>query len=167
MAEEKDDGEKKPLDTGLILKIIFAVINLIVVGGGLSMTYMATLGWIPPRLTEEQLQAIRKEEIKIDDPLIYTFDKFTVNLGGEPKRTIRLEINLEMLNKDGYEEVFDARKRAQTRDRILRLLNEKTFSDLETIQGKLFLKDRIASEVNSILAEGTVKDVFFTDFIIQ
>ncbi len=40
-------------------------------------------------------------------PMVYTMDKFTVNLGGEPKRTIRLEINLQMLGKEGFEEVME------------------------------------------------------------
>ncbi|MNU05152.1 flagellar basal body-associated protein FliL [compost metagenome] len=57
--------------------------------------------------------------------------------------------------------------RAKARDKIVRLLNDNAFSDLETIQGKLFLKDKIAMEVNSILHRGIVKDVFFSDFVVQ
>jgi len=91
----------------------------------------------------------------------------TVNLGGEPKKTIRMEVNLEMLGKDGYEEVINTENRAKARDRIVRVLNEKSFQELESIQGKLFLKDRIAFEVNSVLKKGVVKDVFFTDFVVQ
>ncbi len=57
--------------------------------------------------------------------------------------------------------------RAIARDKIVRVLNDKNFNDLESIQGKLFLKDTIAMEVNSILKEGVVKDVFFSDFVVQ
>jgi flagellar FliL protein len=94
-------------------------------------------------------------------------EKFTVNLNGEPKRTIRLEVNLNMLGKQDFEEVMDFDNRARVRDRIVQLLNDKSFSELESIQGKLFLKDKIAMEVNTILNKGVVKDVFFTDFVVQ
>lgn len=164
MAEAK---EKKPINVKLILNVLFLLVNFAVTGQGLYWVYSATLGWMPPKITEEQLQAIRKEEVKIDDPLIYTMDKFTINLDGEPRRMARIEVNLEMLNKDGFEEIFDTDKKAKARDKIVKLLTEKTFSEIDTIQGKLFLKDRIASEVNQILNEGTVKDVFFTEFIVQ
>ncbi|MNL31404.1 flagellar basal body-associated protein FliL [compost metagenome] len=100
-------------------------------------------------------------------PLIYTMDKFTVNLEGEPKRTIRLEVNLQLLGAEGFEEVMEPENRAKARDQIVRILNDKNFSDLESIQGKLFLKDKIASEVNHLLKKGVVKDVFFSDFVVQ
>ena len=132
------------------------------------MAYLGTLGWHPPKITEAQLQAERGLD-KANDagPLIYTMDKFTVNLDGEPRRVIRLEVNLEMLNKDGFEEVINTDNRAKARDKIVQILNNKTFNDLETIQGKLFLKDQIATEINAFLHEGVVKDIYFTEFAVQ
>lgn len=100
-------------------------------------------------------------------PFLEKLDKFTVNLAGEPRRTIRLEVNLEMLNEESFEEVMDISRVPKIRDRIVAILNEKSFSDLESIQGKLFLKDRITNEVNSILDKGVVKDVYFSDFVVQ
>lgn len=163
--EEKSGGK----NLGKILQIVFAVVNLAVTGGGAFLVYKSTLGWQSPIITEAQMMSDLKQEMKEDEsrPYIYTMDKFVVNLGGQPQRTIRLEVNLEMLGKDGFEEVLDRENKAKTRDKILTLLNEKNFSELESIQGKLFLKDRIAFEVNSLLRKGVVKDVFFTDFVVQ
>ncbi|MNU01437.1 flagellar basal body-associated protein FliL [compost metagenome] len=62
---------------------------------------------------------------------------------------------------------MEPENRAKARDQIVRILNDKNFSDLESIQGKLFLKDKIASEVNQLLRKGVVKDVFFSDFVVQ
>lgn len=164
---EKAPAKKK--DLGLILQIGFAVLNLAVMGGGVYLVYASTIGWDSPRITEEQLSRdLASTGSEVDTtPMIYTMDKFTVNLGGEPKRTIRVEVNLQMLGKEGFEEVMEPENRAKTRDRIVRLLNEKSFSELDSIQGKLFLKDKIAGEVNSILRRGIVKDVFFSDFVVQ
>lgn len=166
---QPNEQAKKPANKGLLLQIIFAVVNLAVMGGGSYLVYASTIGWKSPVITEEQ--ALRDlaslHESEDHTPMIYTMDSFTVNLGGEPKRTIRLEINLQMLGKEGFEEVMEPENRAKTRDRIVRLLNEKTYNELDSIQGKLFLKDKIAGEVNQILKKGVVKDVFFSDFVVQ
>jgi flagellar FliL protein len=174
MAEQKEQKkEKKPLPVGLIMQILFAVANLAVVGGGAYMVYASTIGWQSPKITEEQLAEQRlKDEEKADatadnGPLVYTMDKFTANLSGEPKRMIRVEVNLEMLGKDGFEEIINPDNRAKARDHIMKILEDKSFADLESIQGKLFLKEKIASEVNSILDEGVVKDVYFSEFVVQ
>ena len=102
-----------------------------------------------------------------EGPMIYTMDKFVVNLSGQPRRTIRVQVNLDMLSALSFEEIMDSENRAKARDRIVRLLNEKTFTDLESIQGKLFLKDKIVEEVNKVLKVGLVKDVYFTDFVMN
>jgi len=168
MAEEKAQEKKKSLNVGLILKLGFILLNVAVTGGGGYLVYASTIGWSSPTITEESLMrglaSVKEEDLA---PFIYTMEKFTVNLGGEPKRTIRIEVSLEMLSKDGFEEVINTEHRAQARDKIVRLLNDSGFSELESIQGKLFLKDKIAYEVNSILKKGIVKNVFFSDFVVQ
>lgn len=195
MAEEKKDNkEKKSLNLMLIMQIVFAVVNVGVIGWGSYLVYASTIGWHAPEISESELAEEREKAELADEatgggggehggehggaaapgpkysgvgPLIYTLDKFTVNLDGEPRRTIRLEINLEMLAKDGFEEIISTDNRAKARDKIVRMLNDKTFAELESIQGKLFLKDRIAMEVNSILDKGVVKDVYFSEFVVQ
>jgi flagellar FliL protein len=174
MAEKKADQgqEKKPeskLPIQKIMTAIFVVVNLSVSGFGTYLVYASTLGWKAPTITEESMKIDPSYTFNESsaNPYVYTMDKFTVNLEGEPKRTVRLEVNLHMLGKDAFEEVMLSENRARVRDRIVRLLNEKNFSELESIQGKLFLKDKIAMEVNSILNKGVVKDVYFTDFVVQ
>lgn len=169
MAEQKEQSTAKPRNMAMIFQVAFAVLNLAVMGGGAYMVYASTIGWESPKVTEEEAERELASTASEADtaPLIYTMDKFTVNLGGEPKRTIRLEINLQMLGKEGFEEVMEPENRAKARDRIVRLLNDKPFADLDSIQGKLFLKDKIAGEVNGILRRGIVKDVFFSDFVVQ
>lgn len=152
-----------------LLPILFAVLNLSVSGGGAFLVYKSTLGWQNPKLTEEDLYKDMEAEQENSShvPLIYTMDKVTVNLFGEPKRSIRVEINLEMLGKEGFEEVMHPDNRARAKDAIYNILNAKTFDELESIQGKLFLKDQIIASMNKILHEGVVKDVYFTDFVVQ
>jgi flagellar FliL protein len=174
MAEQTEQkAQKKSLPMGLILQILFAVVNIAVVGTGAYFVYASTIGWTSPQITEEQLaEQHQKEEEKSSSeaengPLVYTMDKFTANLAGEPKRMIRVEVNLEMLGKDGFEEIINPDHSAKARDRIMKILEDKSFADLETIQGKLFLKEKIATEINALLDQGVVKDVYFSEFVVQ
>ena len=179
MADQAADSKEqtssaKKLPVALILQVTFALANVGVMGLGGYWVYASTIGWHSPEINEASVAAQRKLIEEKQDaqgseagPLVYTMDKFTVNLSGEPKRTIRLEVNLEMLGKEGFEEIVDTDNRAKARDRIVRILNDNTFNELETIQGKLFLKDRIATDINALLDKGVVKDVYFSEFVVQ
>ncbi|MCX7979326.1 MAG: flagellar basal body-associated FliL family protein [Bdellovibrionaceae bacterium] len=170
MAEEKEQGQsaKKPRNMGAIMGILFAVVNLGITGAGAYMVYASTIGWEAPKLTEEDLTKDVEQLVSENlAPYIYKMDKFTVNLGGEPKRTIRIEVQLEMLGPEGLEEIMDFDNRSRARDLIVRMLNSKTFSEIESIQGKLELKSRITQEITGILKSGIVKEVYFTDFVVQ
>jgi flagellar FliL protein len=179
MAEEKKEEPKK--DTGksvnkmLLALIGFAVVNIAVVGAGAYMVFAATIGWHAPEITETQLANQKEKENQKGSvgtgELLYTMDKFTANLAGDPlkdpQRKIQIEVNLDMLNKEGFEEIISSDRRAKARDKILQVLGNKTFGEVETIQGKLFLKDQIAQEINSLLDKGVVRDVYFTSFVVQ
>ncbi len=152
----------------LIISSFLITLNLATLGIGAYWAYISTLGYESPMITEKSLRSPASLPEHLNEgPMIYTMDKFVVNLLGQPKRTIRVQVNLDMLSAQSFEEIMDSENRAKARDRIVRLLNEKTFSDLESIQGKLFLKDKIVEEVNKVLKVGLVKDVYFTDFVMN
>mgnify|MGYP001607507524 FL=1 len=151
-----------------LIVVVLASLNLSVLGLGSYWVYISTLGYDYPKITEASLREPASLKEKFGQaPMIYTMDKFVVNLSGMPKRTIRLQINLDMISPTAFQEIMDFDNRARARDKIVRILNEKTFDDLETIQGKLFLKDKIVTEVNQILNKGLVKDVYFSDFVMN
>ncbi len=152
----------------LILTSTLITLNICLLGVGAYWTYISTIGYENPSITEEKLRAPASLPAHLNEgPMIYTMDKFVVNLSGEPKRSIRIQVNLDMINAQSFEEIMDSENRAKARDRIVRLLNDKSFNDLESIQGKLFLKDKIVEEVNKVLKVGLVKDVYFTDFVMN
>lgn len=146
----------------------FVVLNLVVTGGGAFLVFAATLGWQRPSVREpaalKELEVVRDSE-GVREGILYTMPTFTVNLEGQPKRLLRIEMTLEMLDEAGFEEVV--RLSPKARDQIMRILNGKTYNDLETIQGKLFLKDEIAVALNTQLNEAVIKDVYFSDFLVQ
>ena len=167
-AEKSDEGQEKKSKLGALLLPIFAVINLGVVGGGAFLVYKSTVAYHPPTLREPAAADELKKEREssgINEAIHYTMPPFTVNLAGSPRRLIRLEMTFEMLDKDGFEEIV--RNSPAARDTIVRILNRKTFDDIETIQGKLFLKDQIAVALNKSLKAGVVKDIYFGEFLVQ
>jgi flagellar FliL protein len=97
--------------------------------------------------------------------VLFTFEPFTINLDGKPRKLVRTTIQLEMLNEDGFEEAVDLTP--VERDQIVKIFNTKTYEDIETIQGKLFLKDQIMTAMNGILHKATVKEVYFNEFVVQ
>jgi flagellar FliL protein len=168
MAEEEKEGQaEEKKDRSGLFKLLFLVLNLAVVGGGAALTYFNTLGYQEPYINEttEEAKLAEMRAYMEQNPIIYTMEPFTVNLRGRPKRSIRMEMSVEMLSEQGFEELI--RVGGKARDEIVHILNGKKFEELESIQGKLFLKDQIARRINSYLKSGVVKDIYFSDFVVQ
>ena len=168
MAEEKNEAAAAPKkDRSGLFAIGFIVLDVLVMGAATFLVFKATLGHNVEAVVEEfemaSLELSRKNSE--ENPVMYTMDPFIVNLAGEPQKSLQLEINVEMLGEDGFEELI--RLGPDTRDKIVSLLSQKNFSELESIQGKLFLKDQIASNINSFLTTGVVKEIYFTSFLVQ
>lgn len=165
-----ESSGKKPFPIAKILSILFIIVNIVSVGGGAFFAYKATLGWHPPVLTEEQ--AFGELKSKLDPeleslPLIYTMEPFKANLKGFPVRAIEIKVNVEMLTTDGFEELMDPENVAKTRDSIMSILSGKSYDDIESMQGKLFLKDEMSLTINQLLPKGIVKDIYFAEFRIE
>jgi flagellar protein FliL len=171
MAEQKAGAEelpdKPPKNWGKILALLFVILNLVGGGGAAFVIYKSTIGYVADPIGEQITREKYVERINYFDekPIIYTMDPFVINLNGQPAKTIQLELSLEMLSEVGYEEVIT--RTTETRDKIVKILNEKSYPDLETIQGKLILKDQIIVAINQYLSSGVVKGVYFTNFVVQ
>ncbi|TQR34414.1 flagellar basal body protein FliL [Campylobacter sp. MIT 99-7217] len=91
---------------------------------------------------------------------------FTLNLLSESgarfvKCTIQLEQSTELLTPELE------KKTAIIRDVVIRTLTSKTFEEVSTTKGKERLKDELVGRVNEILTDGFVKNIYFTDFVVQ
>jgi flagellar basal body-associated protein FliL len=98
---------------------------------------------------------------------VITFEQFTVNLStsaGTPPRFARVVIAVEVANAEAAAEINQ--KTPQVRNAILDLFNSKRPSDLQTGEGRNFLKEEIRNALNSFLVTGKVKGVFFSNFVV-
>lgn len=158
---------KPPKDIKKLLSFVFAGVNLVALGLGAYLVYASTLGVTSKKLSNEQAERelASFEESLRGNPVLYTMQAFNTNLDGVPRRLIRLDLSLEMMDEEGFEEVIGIDP--QARDAIMRILNGKTFNDVETVQGKLHLKNQIIAELNTELKKGVVKNVYFNELVVQ
>ena len=106
-----------------------------------------------------------KEEAELD--VMVPVPPFVVNLarsGG--KRFLKVTLTMELNSPEVNAEVNENMSRIVD-SILLLLLSSKAFDDIYTVQGKFKLKDEITSRVNRFLASGHVKDVYYTEFVIQ
>jgi flagellar FliL protein len=99
---------------------------------------------------------------------VLTLEQFTVNLStsaGTPPRYARVIIALEVPNSDTASEINQ--KIAPVRNAIIDLFNSKRPADLQTGEGRNFLKEEIRNALNSFLITGKVKSVFFSNFAVS
>lgn len=183
MAEEKkEEPKKKKIDPLFLGALIFSIINLLGLVAGLFVIYQNTLGYIPPLILEEELrkasQALERSpssekkgstnsEFPVFDELMIQLDPFTANLDGQPQRVIQIKINLKVLDEKTYDEVLDPLRLPKIRDAIIKLIQKTHFDQIESLQGKLFFKDQIIGSINPLLDQGVVRDVYFSELVVQ
>jgi flagellar basal body-associated protein FliL len=99
---------------------------------------------------------------------VITLEQFTVNLAtspGTPPRYARVIIALEVPNAETAGEVNQ--KMAPVRNAVIDLFNSKRPGDLQTGEGRNYLKEEIRNALNSFLVTGKVKSVFFSNFAVS
>lgn len=157
--EEKRGGKKK-------LLFLLLLVLIVAVGGGAAYKFLV-LDKKAAETKEKQAERII-EEIKATENVGVMFDlgTFVVNLADpDIERYLKVSIVLELKDQKVQQE---AQKRLpQIKDAITTLLLTKRSSDIRTPEGIEFLKEEIAKRVNAILPLGGVKNVYFTEFIIQ
>ncbi len=92
--------------------------------------------------------------------------EFIVNIiSADGNHYVKSALTLELTNQEAKDEIN--RRMPQIRDAILLLVGNKTFEELQDLEGKKQLKAEIMSKINSILETGKVKAIFFTEFVVQ
>lgn len=99
-------------------------------------------------------------------PLYQMSEPFIVNLVTQSgRRYLKTSITLELSNEKLQKEV--EAKSTIIQDSIIEILSSKSIEEIATTKGKDRLKDEIVNRINSFLIDGYIKNVFFTEFVIQ
>jgi flagellar basal body-associated protein FliL len=95
---------------------------------------------------------------------ILQLEPFITNIG-DRNRFLKLSISVELSSPDMAEKA--KAKTGAIRDAIIMLITTKTSDAISSSEGKQQLKDEILMRLNQILGEGNVKNIYFTDFVMQ
>lgn len=185
---EKEKEETAPEEEGkkkkgnMLLVIIIGVLVLILMIGGVVAFLMmghdeeagakageATHTEAPAKGESEEAtkhESSASSEGSTEIGLMFPLETFTVNLLSESgRRYLKVEMNLEMGGEELSPELEE--KKPVFRDIIIRILSSKSLEEISTIKGKEKLKEEIVNEINLRLKDGKVKNVYFTDFVVQ
>lgn len=175
MAEE--EKEKKSGNGKVVILIVIVLAIVIIFILGIIVFMMLSSNPEQDAKVEEQPQAKQikpapkpNTSVRYSDfmniGVMYPMDQFVVNLLSESgsrylKTSIDFELSVETLTPE-----ID-KKKSIIRDIVIRSLSSKTIEEISTTKGKERLKDEIVGKINEILTDGYIKNVYFTDFIIQ
>ncbi len=163
----KKDAEEKPEEGGKSKKklIIIVAVLVLLIGGGVGAYLFLGGEEEEAKLTPEEEQAQLELQAKQVGPMV-TIDSFIVNImDDQQSRYLKASITIEVDVPEASMEINQ--RMAQIKDSVLLLLGNKTFSELNDLQGKIQLRAELINKINSILLKGKVKRIYFTDFVVQ
>lgn len=183
-AEENDAVTKKSAPGGgapnqklILIVLVMNLVGLLVLTTVVWMGYkkstsQVTLGDIaaekeaPP--AEEHGKAEghggeKKAEEVVDN---FVKESFTVNLA-DSKGSHFAQVSVEIETDGAFTKAEVTRLRPKIRDFIVVVLSSKTYEQVESVDGRDFLREEIRNKINGYLTRGQIKNVYFTQFIVQ
>ena len=169
MAEENDTEKevKEEVQTKKSsLKFIILGVALLVLGAGGYFSWNLVMKGKVEEKTAKKSQSKSDQE---GEKIVYPLESFIVNLmdkTGLGKRYLKATMVFEV---DGNEESQKRleRYKPQLRDTILLLLSSQLLSEINTMEGKIELKQALLYKANQVIGEGIVHRVYFTEFVVQ
>ena len=174
MAEEKKEGqekgaqEQKSKGRGKLF-IILGILLILLGGAGLFAykTFFTKKENPVEKAKQEELKKIEEEIKKAEKPgIMYNLGALIVNLADRDALTfLKVTITLELDNQQIQQQV--EQRLPQIKDAIISLISSKTSNEIKTPEGQEKLKEEILKRTNAILPAGGIRNVYFTEFIIQ
>ena len=97
---------------------------------------------------------------------VYSTSEFTVNLAEtNGMRYLKTQLSLEVDKKKVLKELGD--KLPALEDTIITVLSKQRVSDLDNVDGKENIKKELQKNINKILVNGEVINIYFNHFVWQ
>ena len=92
---------------------------------------------------------------------------FLANIN-DPDRHARVQVKLAVAPESKIADIQgDALLMARLRDKVITLLTAKTYDDLTDPEGKQAFREEIQTELNPLIDQAELKEVFFADFVVE
>lgn len=153
-------------NTKLIIIIAAALVVLILAIGGTLFFYLTKEDPEDKKNQQQTDVPVPVVNQKVEIGPMVDIENFVVNIiGADSNHYVKAALTLELSSEAAKEEV--TKRMPQVRDSILLLFGNKTYEELQDLQGKKQLKAELTSKLNGILQSGSVNAVFFTEFVVQ
>ena len=162
MAEEvKGAGaEAKPKKKGMLFIIIGVLV--VVMGGGGFFAYKKFMAPKPEVSAEEQ---VKKEPVEKEGEM-FALEPFLVNLSDpKGKRYLKVTITMELPSPEAKAKA--EKMVPKMRDMVIMILTSLSFEEVMTPEGKIRVREELFERFNLVLRPERVKEIFFTDFVVQ
>jgi flagellar FliL protein len=157
--EEVKDAEKEQAPKKLKLKLIIIGVVVLLIGAGGFFGYSKY-----KKGKAANAETNKTGKVSIICPL----KSFVVNLQdkkGFGKRYLKVTMQLEVGKEE--DKLLIGNNNPQIRDTILLLLSSQTLKEINTMEGKLELKQALLLRMKQILGDGVVRRIYFTEFVVQ
>jgi flagellar FliL protein len=154
--DSSDQGGPPEKKKSSLLKLIILVVLLAALGGG---GFFAYLKFFKGAGHEEKLP-------EVEQNVSQEMGTFLVNLadpGG--KRYLKVTMQFELTGAKVGAEL--AKRNIEVRDMIIMLLSSKEYEEIGSASGKMTLKKELITRLNKMMHDGQVKEIYFTEFLIQ
>jgi len=183
--EESKEQEEAPVEkkSNMLMIIIIIVLFLIIIIGGvvafllmgdddqaqaqqMSEPQAKQKSTSRPKRTSSNVVAMDDSRLLSEIGILYPMDTFTVNLKSDAgRRYLKVSMSLELEGEELSLEL-DA-KTPVLRDRIIRILSSKTLEEISSKKGKAKVSSQVMDTLNSMISDGQIKGIYFTEFVIQ
>ncbi len=166
-AKAGEDGGKK--GKKLVIIVVAALVVLLAVGGALAFL-MLKGGGEEGGDAHAAKDGKKKAAAGHGDSLVvgpmFAVDNMIVNLMSEGgARYAKFSIAFELDAQELAPEMMN--KKPIATDIIIAAISAKTAEELMTMKGKEALKNEIMEKMNERLKDGRIKNVYFTNFVVQ
>jgi len=178
--EEVEEGEEKKKSGNMLMIIIIVVLILIIIGGAIVAVLLmgddeeqVQQQSSAPQSNERTVKRTKSTPTDFDSSkqlsdigILYPLDTFTVNLKSDAgRRYLKVTMSLEL---DGDELSVELDTNSPVlRDRIIRILTSKTLEEISSKKGKQKVSVQIMDTLNSMISDGRINGIYFTEFVIQ
>ncbi|MDR3347456.1 MAG: flagellar basal body-associated FliL family protein [Helicobacteraceae bacterium] len=164
MAEEKDEAKAEPQKKSPLLLIVIGAVALVLIV--VIVLLLLLLGGSGDQALPARTQSGVQPGIEVSLGPVVELDQFVVNLlSNDGRRFLKTKMSFELTHKNAVQEFEN--KKPLIRDQILQQLSSKRFDEISTESGKVRLREDLRNNINRYLIDGQVKQIFFTDFVIQ
>ena len=181
--EEKTEQEEAPKKKSNMLMIIIIIVLVLIILGG-AVVAILLMGGDEEEVTAQAGVAAPQERVAPAPPrqnarvdfqdsrklseigILYPLDTFTVNLKSDAgRRYLKVTMSLELNGEELSLELDN--KSPVLRDRIIRILTSKSLEEISSKKGKQKVSNQIMDTLNSMISDGSIRGIYFTEFVVQ